>query len=126
MAAHSDRLVPPPVPLCDLEALPTVEGCRARFVASGGEDVFSEDARHGLNDLHLRWIPPARLLSLGARFWAIKKRDDSNWVHLATSDEKDEWVKDAQEAENEAGRDRLGGEPWLLVKRPRVPAKAKL
>ena len=63
---------------------------------------------------------------MGAPFWAIKKRDDSRWVHLATIDEKDEWLNDAQEVENEAGRDRLGGEPWLLVRKPRLPARAKL
>ena len=63
---------------------------------------------------------------MGVRFWAIAKRDDSSWVHLASSDERDEWVKDAQGAEDEVGPDRLGGEPWLLVKKLRLPARAKL
>ena len=85
-----------------------------------------QDRCYGLDDLHLRWIPPARLSPMGVRFWAIAKRDDSSWVHLASSDERDEWVKDAQGAEDEVGPDRLGGEPWLLVKKLRLPARAKL
>ena len=70
------------VPLSEVERLPTTAEAIAELpgkTAAAGK--FGSEEKYGLDDLHLHWIPPARVAAMGPRFWNVRKRSDSRWKH---------------------------------------------
>ena len=70
------------VPLSEVERLPTTAEAIAELPVKAAAEKFGSEEKYGLDDLHLHWIPPARIAAMGPRFWRVRKRSDSRWRHL--------------------------------------------